>query len=363
MLITVIFSPSALCLSHLFIFLSDIMHHHVVLFLPPFSLCACLSWSLQPSISSTIIPFCSLDLWEMELSADVGQIARWLALTYSCLPSTFRITDCREASLNQIAAFKFFCFFFLLCLSSPPTPLLQLSESLSIYCTSICLKITPKTSSHPESWCSDCLTLQPLRFFDLSPLLTVAIFCLSDALNTRNRQVICTTLKVLQHLVMSADMVGEALVPYYRQILPIFNIFKSVNSELPPCVWADGVSAWHVCALLWDSHCVSLSPFVINHFLYCCYYVSALTNVYAPVKGNGIPRSCSLLRNAMSLLNVSFCLTLSLAPSRHKASCFLHIFLSVDLLYCACPWFFPFSCATLTFTWLKGCILSSLLSV
>ena len=54
----------------------------------------------------------------------------------------------------------------------------------------------------------------------------------SDALNTRYPPVICTTLKVLQHLVVSADMVGEALVPYYRQILPILNIFKNFNSKL-----------------------------------------------------------------------------------------------------------------------------------
>lgn len=50
-----------------------------------------------------------------------------------------------------------------------------------------------------------------------------------DALSTRNRKVICTTLKVLQHLVVSADLVGEALVPYYRQILPILNTCKSLN--------------------------------------------------------------------------------------------------------------------------------------
>ena len=31
---------------------------------------------------------------------------------------------------------------------------------------------------------------------------------------------------VLQHLVTSGDMIGEALVPYYRQILPILNLFK-----------------------------------------------------------------------------------------------------------------------------------------
>ena len=53
-----------------------------------------------------------------------------------------------------------------------------------------------------------------------------------DALNTRNRKVICTTLKVLQHLVVCGDMVGEALVPYYRQILPIFNTFKHFNGKL-----------------------------------------------------------------------------------------------------------------------------------
>ncbi len=42
---------------------------------------------------------------------------------------------------------------------------------------------------------------------------------------------ICTTLKILQHLVVSADLVGEALVPYYRQILPTLNIFKAKNCE------------------------------------------------------------------------------------------------------------------------------------
>ena len=55
--------------------------------------------------------------------------------------------------------------------------------------------------------------------------------CFADALNTRNPKVICTTLKVLQHLVNSADLVGEALVPYYRQILPIFNTYKHLNCE------------------------------------------------------------------------------------------------------------------------------------
>lgn len=51
-------------------------------------------------------------------------------------------------------------------------------------------------------------------------------------MNTRDPDVIQITLKVLQKLVQSGEMVGEALVPYYRQILPIFNLFKNKNRNL-----------------------------------------------------------------------------------------------------------------------------------
>ncbi|KAM6355868.1 parkin coregulated gene protein [Podargus strigoides] len=61
------------------------------------------------------------------------------------------------------------------------------------------------------------------------PLIPQLIGPIKYALNLRKRQVICITLKVLQHLVVSADMVGVALVPYYRQILPVLNIFKNMN--------------------------------------------------------------------------------------------------------------------------------------
>ncbi|NXX44829.1 PACRG protein, partial [Tricholaema leucomelas] len=64
------------------------------------------------------------------------------------------------------------------------------------------------------------------------PVIPQLIIPIKNALNLRNRQVICITLKVLQHLVVSADMVGKALVPYYRQILPVLNIFKNMNGEL-----------------------------------------------------------------------------------------------------------------------------------
>ena len=40
------------------------------------------------------------------------------------------------------------------------------------------------------------------------------------------------TLKVLQVLVTCSDTIGEALVPYYRQILPMMNLFKCSNANL-----------------------------------------------------------------------------------------------------------------------------------
>lgn len=51
-----------------------------------------------------------------------------------------------------------------------------------------------------------------------------------DALNTQSLEVMCVTLKILQQLVMASDLVGVALVPFYRQLLPMFNTFKVKNS-------------------------------------------------------------------------------------------------------------------------------------
>jgi len=64
------------------------------------------------------------------------------------------------------------------------------------------------------------------------PVIPQLILPIKAALNTRDHEVICTTLKVLQQLVVSGEMIGEALVPYYRQILPIFNLFKNMNLNI-----------------------------------------------------------------------------------------------------------------------------------
>jgi hypothetical protein len=64
------------------------------------------------------------------------------------------------------------------------------------------------------------------------PVVPQLIIPIKTALNTRDREIISTILKVLQKLVLSGEMIGEALVPYYRQILPVFNLFKASSKNL-----------------------------------------------------------------------------------------------------------------------------------
>merc|ERR1719217_1155437 len=64
------------------------------------------------------------------------------------------------------------------------------------------------------------------------PVVPQLIIPIKIALNTRDREVMATTLKLLKTLVLSADMVGEALVPYYRQILPVLNAFMALNANI-----------------------------------------------------------------------------------------------------------------------------------
>lgn len=54
----------------------------------------------------------------------------------------------------------------------------------------------------------------------------------SAGLNTRDPEIIAVVLKVVQKLVISGEMIGEALVPYYRQILPIFNLYRNSNLSI-----------------------------------------------------------------------------------------------------------------------------------
>lgn len=57
------------------------------------------------------------------------------------------------------------------------------------------------------------------------PVIPQLILPLKDALNTRDDRVMVRTLRVIQALVDLGDGIGVALVPYYRQLLPVLNVF------------------------------------------------------------------------------------------------------------------------------------------
>jgi len=67
------------------------------------------------------------------------------------------------------------------------------------------------------------------QIYDCLPQLIIP---LKTALNTRDFDIICVALKVIQKLAMKHQRIGENLVPYYRQLLPILNLFKYVNKCL-----------------------------------------------------------------------------------------------------------------------------------
>jgi len=64
------------------------------------------------------------------------------------------------------------------------------------------------------------------------PVIPQLIIPIKNALNTRDPEIIAITLKILQSLVTCSDTIGEALVPYYRQIMPVMNLFKQSNANI-----------------------------------------------------------------------------------------------------------------------------------
>jgi len=77
--------------------------------------------------------------------------------------------------------------------------------------------------------CYDLLKSGGAKILPTIPQLIIPI---KTALNSRDPDIVCAVLKVLQQLVVSGDLIGEALVPYYRQILPVFNLFKGRHKNL-----------------------------------------------------------------------------------------------------------------------------------
>ncbi|XP_031633192.1 parkin coregulated gene protein homolog [Contarinia nasturtii] len=65
------------------------------------------------------------------------------------------------------------------------------------------------------------------KIYNCIPQLIVPI---KRALNTNNKEVMCVTLKIIQQMVMASDLVGPGLVPFYRQLLPMFNAYKTFEA-------------------------------------------------------------------------------------------------------------------------------------
>ena len=63
------------------------------------------------------------------------------------------------------------------------------------------------------------------------PVLPQLIIPIKNALQTKNKEIVVKTLKKIQLLVKSSEAVAEALVPYYRQILPVMNLLRHRNSK------------------------------------------------------------------------------------------------------------------------------------
>jgi hypothetical protein len=71
------------------------------------------------------------------------------------------------------------------------------------------------------------------------PVIPQLIIPLKTALNTRDKEVIVKVLRIIQIMVNcdvaekgGAGLIGQALVPYYRQLLPVLNIFINNTENL-----------------------------------------------------------------------------------------------------------------------------------
>ena len=69
----------------------------------------------------------------------------------------------------------------------------------------------------------------------LLPVIPQTILPLKLALGTRDRNVIATVCKIIQTMLLvngGSALIGEAFVPFYRNLLPVLSIFKAANNDL-----------------------------------------------------------------------------------------------------------------------------------
>jgi hypothetical protein len=64
------------------------------------------------------------------------------------------------------------------------------------------------------------------------PVIPLLVPPLKTAFTTRDREVICVALKILQTLVTTTPGASDDLVPYFRQLLPVLNIYYRCNENI-----------------------------------------------------------------------------------------------------------------------------------
>ncbi|XP_058811719.1 parkin coregulated gene protein-like [Topomyia yanbarensis] len=62
--------------------------------------------------------------------------------------------------------------------------------------------------------------------------LPMLILPAKRALNSKDPDVIIATMRALQQLVQAGPWIGRCLVPYYRQLLPMLNLFRDTNANI-----------------------------------------------------------------------------------------------------------------------------------
>jgi hypothetical protein len=75
----------------------------------------------------------------------------------------------------------------------------------------------------------DLIAQGPTKILPVVPQLVIP---LKKDLNTRDPEILCKLMEVMQALVKADPLISEALVPYYRQILPVFQEFLLANIHL-----------------------------------------------------------------------------------------------------------------------------------
>ncbi|EAY18655.1 hypothetical protein TVAG_062600 [Trichomonas vaginalis G3] len=75
----------------------------------------------------------------------------------------------------------------------------------------------------------DLIAQGPTKILAVVPQLIIP---LKKDLNTREPEILCRCMAVIQALVKADPLISEALVPYYRQILPVFNEFFLDNKNI-----------------------------------------------------------------------------------------------------------------------------------